>query len=880
MWTPPSARGWASMAELIGDAAEVFLWGPSQRQALAASAPEQLTAALNPRLREAGWAVLLTWPTLGRYEWPSVLEAVGVQAEPPARALQEVLLRAAEAFERLPRDLRVALGALLGAEAWPPGLPRPEEVASPSAALALLARLIGHKGPPRKSEPEPSLAEDLPALVEGVFSPGGALSQAHPRFEFRATQQQMAVACAEALVREEVLVAEAGTGTGKSLAYLVPAALWAMAGQSPVVIATCTRNLQDQLAEQEVPIVRRALGGKLTATVVKGRSNYACLRLAFGLLEDVAMAVMPDERLLGGFLASWLVQDDYGDLEGLSPELAEFLPGLRRAIEAVRAHHYRCIKAAPGGCPYSRLCALQRLKTSASRSHLIITNQAMLLADVTHDVLPDYRDLVIDEAHHLEETATGALLVEITATSLLQRAEHLGGEGDSADVPTALTRALRVLEGPDEHYQAQVAYWREVADQWVLRVEALEAAVLKLLRVNPQRPPEDPKQVRVTEEVWYSEAWRAVDEALGDLDALARDAAERLETLATELAELARAEGKQEEISGPVGDLLATVGSLGDVAEAIEQVTAETPGYVVWAEARAARSGRGPGELRWALYSAPVDVAEALNEMLLDRCRSLVLTGATLSTEGSFDFFRLQCGLDLQAHRLVELALPSPFDWARQLLVCLPTDLPDPRDSRHADAVIEVLARLARLSGGGVLGLFTARQRMLRAYEQLAPRIKKLGLTLLAQDVSGERWWLLEQMRADPSTVLLGVRSLWEGVDVPGHHLRCVVLEKLPFAVPDDPLVAARMEYLQRLGLEPYNHYYVPQALRIMRQGVGRLIRTANDRGVVFVLDPRVHRRSYGRRFVRSLPPGRQLSASVDECLATTARWLAEGEEL
>jgi Rad3-related DNA helicase len=221
--------------------------------------------------------------------------------------------------------------------------------------------------------------------------------------------------------------------------------------------------------------------------------------------------------------------------------------------------------------------------------------------------------------------------------------------------------------------------------------------------------------------------------------------------------------------------------------------------------------------------------------------------------------------------------LPSPFDWQRQLLLCLPTDLPDPGAEEHDEVVIETIAQLARISGGGLLVLFTARQRMLAAYEALRQRLDALGLPVLCQDVSGERWWLLEHMRADERTVLLGVRSLWEGVDVPGQNLRCVLVEKLPFAVPDDPRVAARMEYLAKLGVDPYQNYYVPAAIRALRQGVGRLVRTSTDKGVVFLMDARIHHRAYGRRFISSLPPATKITAELAECLAAAAEWFSEG---
>jgi ATP-dependent DNA helicase DinG len=292
---------------------------------------------------------------------------------------------------------------------------------------------------------------------------------------------------------------------------------------------------------------------------------------------------------------------------------------------------------------------------------------------------------------------------------------------------------------------------------------------------------------------------------------------------------------------------------------------------VAWAEAQRER-----GSWRWALSAAPIDVGAALGEKLYSKCRGLVLTGAALTVDKTFGFYRRACGLDAQSQRTMELQVPSPFDWENQLLLLMPKDLPDPGSPAHAKAVTEAIRRLAELSGGGLLALFTSKRRMIDAYEALAKPLRAKGMTVLCQDVSGERWWLMDQMRSDDRTVVLGVRSLWEGVDVPGRHLRCVVVEKLPFSVPDDPLVEARMKHLEEQGEDAYMSYYVPEAIRALRQGVGRVIRTTHDRGVVLLMDPRVWTRSYGRMVTRSLPPATVKRGGFEECLTAAAKWLAQ----
>jgi len=878
---PLRASAWHQLAPLVERAGALLVYGPLERDALERHAPEALYRLWRPLVQEVAPAALLVWPCLPHYRWPAVLDATGIPHRHEAEALRALARAATGAFQELPDDLPALLGALLGQRFRPAWFPWPAASLTPAACHNLFSRLLADKPLPGRTPLEPEAADDMAAVVQKLFGPDGRLADAHPRFEYRESQRDLAVAAARAFQQEEVLLAEAGTGTGKSLAYLVPAALWAVAGHRPVVVATYTRNLQDQLWARELPVVRGALDRDINATVVKGRSNYACVRLVLRLVDEATRTLMPAERWVAVFLVSWLLQADQADLEALSPEAAEILPGLAQALDDTRAHYWRCLRGAPGGCQDGQVCALRRLRASAARSDLIITNQAMLLADAERDVLSDYTDAVIDEAHHLEEAATNALTLEVSAYRLWEAGRLLGGGGEGRDVPTSLIAAARRLNDSSGRWAAEAGRWSDRAAVWLGYSGALGDAVLDLIGVDPISPAEFAER-RVTEEVWQTDKWRAVQHSARILQQAAVESSLQVQGLTAELQQQAQSAGALDPIANTLGDLMSVSLSLDELGQTLAQLLLEQMGRVVWAESYPAPAGTGRfvAERRWALYSAPVDVADPLNELLFDRCRGVVLTGATLSVDERFDFYRLQCGLDRQSHRLVEMVLPSPFDWERQLLVCLPNDLPDPGGPQHADAVIQTIARLAQISDGGVLALFTARQRMLAAYEALRRPLADLGLSLLCQDVSGERWWLLEQMRANDRTVLLGVRSLWEGVDVPGHHLRCVVVEKLPFAVPDDPLVAARMEYLARLGIEAYHGYYIPEAIRALRQGAGRLIRTADDRGVVFLLDPRVHRRGYGQRFIRALPPGRRVSARLERCLEAAAQWFSGGEGL
>jgi len=293
--------------------------------------------------------------------------------------------------------------------------------------------------------------------------------------------------------------------------------------------------------------------------------------------------------------------------------------------------------------------------------------------------------------------------------------------------------------------------------------------------------------------------------------------------------------------------------------------------YVTWAEA-----WERQGRVGWSMRAAPVDVGPLLRELFYDRKTAVVFTSATLSVEGDFAHFRRRLGLDRSQHGLRAESYPSPFQLTEQLLLCVARDMPDPRQPDFDERVTEALGEICRLAQGGTLALFTSRARMEAAFAELEDELADEGLRPLCQELSGPRWWLLDQLRQHPETVLFGLKSFLEGVDVPGSALRCVVLCKLPFAVPDDPIVAARMEAIERRGGNPMGQYYFPEAILGFKQGIGRLIRRKTDRGIVMVLDPRLVTRSYGGRFFRSIQRCALVREGLEVCLDRAREWLGD----
>ncbi|MBC7287481.1 MAG: hypothetical protein H5T86_05430 [Armatimonadetes bacterium] len=853
--------GSPEFARLVHECGRVFVYGPADVQALREACPPPVRKDLAQRLTTLYPATLITFPTLPSFSLMAVAKALGVSTPDPARTLRKLAEAVANAFASLSPALRTLLGAVLGPEARPDWLDWPAEVLSGREILVLAWREVARRQREKRQGQavSGSVGGELKRTVEAIFSEGGALSDAHPRFEYRPAQRELAEAVAAALEQGRILVAEAGTGTGKSLAYLVPAALWAHMGHRPVVVATFTRALQDQLARHELPVVSRAIGRQVRAVVVKGRANYPCMRLLLRRIVSAADSPIFDDRLCAAFLLSWLLQADVPDIEALSPEIGQYIAGFAAAVDSVRAHYWQCLRPR-AACDFESVCILRHLRIIADRSDIIITNHAVLAADVEHDLLPQYDSVIIDEAHHLEDAITSAFTVELSGT-MLARLSDLAGATDRQPGVRGVLLGLAHRDSGAE-WAPSAGAWTEWLEDWELAVRALDSAVGALVAAWVREPDETVSlAIDLTEAT--SEQWDEVADLMQQVAAVAAAGAETLYAWADEL------KGDKASSGQDAGELLTVANALGELVQIVEHILQAGEGTVRWLECPS-----GSPDRDWRICVAPISVGGLLKRTLYDRRRTIAMTGATLSTDGSLAFFKARCGLDQAGRDVVELTVPSPFDWQRQLLVCVPNDVPEPGEDAHASVVINCIAQLAIESGGGLLALFTSRQRMHAAHESIKKALAGRKLRLLCQDISGERWWLLEQMRADQSTVVLGVRSFWEGIDVPGYHLRCVVVEKLPFAVPDDPLVAARVAQIDAAGRNGYQEYYVPDAIRALRQGVGRLVRTATDHGVVFILDPRVLTRSYGRRFLRSLPPATFKIGPLRECLRAAADWL------
>jgi ATP-dependent DNA helicase DinG len=647
-------------------------------------------------------------------------------------------------------------------------------------------------------------AATLEARVAAVFAPGGPLTRAVSDFEPRHGQARMAAAVARVIERGGVALTEAGTGTGKTLAYLIPAVL----SRRRILVSTGTKNLQEQVYLKDVPAVRKALGVPFTATCMKGRANYLCLHRLDEASRDSASTA---HDMYLPILREWAARTESGDRAELE-DVPEDLP----VWNDVSATAETCLGTE---CPRYDECFVTRMRQRAAESDVVIVNHHLLCADAAvrqsdyGEVIPASHVAIIDEAHQLEDVATQYFGFSVSNYRLedlardAERALHRRPGLERAD-RDGIIKAIERLRERAEEFFVELTFAHRSGD----RPRGEER-----VRVNPG--------------------------SLGVLDHPAAQLTGALDLIESTLALLANRDGNATDAGGDVADQAEELRTLarraGDIRTELRfLLRAGDPTYVYFVEFR----GRGT-----FLRASPIDVSGIVRELLIDRMHATVLTSATLTVDGRFDYIRGRLGVE----ECEELRLPSEFDFARQAILYLPPHMPDPRSPEFVTAagaqVIEILKR----THGRAFVLFTS-YAALRAVQAIAEMA--LSYPIFVQG-SAPRTQLLRQFRETPNAVLLATSSFWQGVDVAGEALSCVIIDKLPFASPGDPVTAARIDAIRARNGEPFEEYQVPLAILALQQGLGRLIRHRRDRGVLAVLDPRLRTKGYGRRFLGSLPP-------------------------
>jgi ATP-dependent DNA helicase DinG len=652
--------------------------------------------------------------------------------------------------------------------------------------------------------------------VVEVFSPDGPLARALPHFESRPGQVEMARTVADAFEQGGVVLAEAGTGTGKTLAYLVPAVL----SGGRVLISTGTKNLQEQIYFKDIPALRDALGINFTATYMKGRANYLCLHRLEQLVDGQSLSMGPESIFLP-MIQEWSAKTETGDraeLEDLPEDLAFW--------NSVSATAETCLGTE---CTRYDECFVTRMRQRAAESDVVVVNHHLLCADASvrqnayGEVIPSCAHAVIDEAHQLEDVATQYFGYSVSTYRVeelardIERAVESGGTA-SGMRQGELARAIERLRDRGRAFFADL----ELAHREVRRGSG-----------NSRE-----ERVRVTT-ASLAESHDTAANLIGALDIIestlavmgiqGRDTEDENSVEAPERTEAVATAEDFEALAGRATALRDELRFL---------LRANDSDFVFFVELR----GRGV-----FFRASPIDVSKIIQEVLLDRMRTTVLTSATLAVDGRFDYIRERLGIG----RAFEVRLPSEFDFSRQALLYLPARMPDPRSPEFAMAAGREVVEILRRSKGRAFVLFTS-YAMLREVQAIAEMA--LNYPLFVQGTA-PRSQLLRQFRETPHSVLLATSSFWQGVDVVGDQLSCVIIDKLPFASPADPVTGARIESIRARGGEPFDEYQVPLAILTLQQGLGRLIRHRRDRGVLAVLDPRLRTRAYGRRFVASLPP-------------------------
>jgi len=739
--------------------------------------------------------------------------------------------------------------------------------------------------------------------IAGHLLPGGTFARLMPGYESRSGQVDMTRAVTRAFNEGRHLMVEAGTGVGKSLAYLIPAAAWARLNDVPVVISTNTRNLQSQLVEKDLPLVREAIrndfgdgdSGLLRVALLKGRSNYLCLRRLAILLEHSQYELERPELRHFAETVSWSVQTPDGDLDSFA--------GSGHADPAFLSKLSSTGEECPGrSCRYCRRCFLQKARSRAAVAHVVIANHALVFSEsqMPGTALPPYSQIVFDEAHNLEEAATRHLSTEVTMTRLNQMLRRLSrGKGRrsggvlevlrshldkgavTADAETAhaLRRQIRVIKNSLEEVHGAAHRLFETLDGLVSKNR--EATRYRCVPCAGDVLPEEGGGVLAVREVCHggtfescAPEWdeRTLEDNKVALKKAVAEAAGQLLLLADALRRAS--EGELALYGDQAANVEGAAASLRIFAMDVDFVLAGTDAdHVFWAEPVARSSGTAN------LFAAPLRIGPQLAELLYRQKASVVFCSATLRVGGTFTYIGKRLGIDLiEPERIFTSVADSPFNYLTQCAALAPTFLPEPAGSSgggYAEQLSGLMLDVFTRTRGRAMGLFTSYEMMNQVAHLLEEPLRVAGIRLLVHGKNGTRDQITRIFRSGGACVLLGTHSFWEGVDVAGEALSCVVMARLPFAAVGDPIIEARSEQIEQAGGSSFREFALPQAVIRFRQGFGRLIRTRSDKGVVIVADPRVFTKNYGATFRKSLPCPLHNVTSLDDLLKRLAMLFA-----
>ncbi|NOU99169.1 ATP-dependent DNA helicase DinG [Paenibacillus planticolens] len=722
----------------------------------------------------------------------------------------------------------------------------------------------------RSASDEDGLGPSFKHFQQGLKT---ALQQKFEIFEERESQEQMIYEVEKSLRNDQHLMIEAGTGTGKSLGYLIPALYYGIKYEKKVVVSTHTINLQEQLRERDIPLLKEIFPVPFKAAVLKGRSHYLCLRKFETKLTTRDYENGKEDPLTAAQMVVWLSETEYGDEEELhfGNKGAQFWYSVASDTDS-------CLNRM---CPWYKKCFYHRARNDANTADVVITNHSLLFTDMKAEnrLLPAYKHLVIDEAHHFEEVASKHLGIELHSSAMYHSLTWLYKDNRSGQLPMLRFR----LQKADEQ-QERAAAWSHTIDGLFPKIvqmkedwERLSESLYELLssKSDPSQTENSTYVLRMKPETLPNN-WHELLTMEDNIYLNANDLLRTLDKLLSDVKEHQEAFGVQ----GLVTDLNGTVKELYEHRDALHFfMKMADEGYVYWMEAGTYAKAKS-----LQLISVPTDVSGLLQQHFFETKDSIIMTSATLSVNKSFQYSADQLGLvipqDEESGKLKTVQLPSPFNYREQALVVIPRDFPTIKgagDPVFIASLIESLSEVAIVTKGRMLILFTSNRMLKQIYAGMKDYLKPYGITVLGQGVdSGNRSKLTRMFQDNKMCVLLGTSSFWEGVDIPGDALSCLAIIRLPFQPPNHPLVEAKCENIKKRNENPFMKFSVPQAVIRFKQGFGRLVRRASDKGIVIIYDTRVIETFYGKHFLYSLPGPKIEHMKTEQMLPRIEQWMGE----
>jgi ATP-dependent DNA helicase DinG len=702
-------------------------------------------------------------------------------------------------------------------------------------------------------EKEKKREEPIIVNFESLMSSDGPIACNINNYTFRQEQLEMLLTVQTGFCDSKHIVIEAGTGTGKSLAYLLPAIVWATSEKQKVVVSTHTINLQEQLWYKDLPIIKDATGLIFDSALVKGRNNYLCLRRWQAKMNECQLMDRQETEFYLKTLI-WLTHTETGDKSEINLNFNQ-----ARSWNEVGSEQDTCFGVA---CSFfHRGCYVIRAKKKAEMADIVVTNHSLLMADLrlNNILLPNYEYLIIDEAHHLEKSATEQLGWSVELSSiryLLITLNRKFGDGSS---PGLLNQLRHILKNSKHYLEEDCIKIDSFINDAHERISLINDAIIEIesflkqfimCKTNNDCVDEQLQVLRLRDEYRAEETWSIFKTTKENL-------LNRISSLSTALnrinSKIESMEGEsQKKLLSVAKDFESMIGKFSDLATNLNSLFSESNEYVYWVEIEKGIRN----DIR--IKGAPISVSQLLFDGLLNKKKSVIMTSATITVNGRFEHFIERIGLEaFEKDKVITKNYESPFDYSQQSLLCAVRDLPDPGladELDYIDGISPIITDISKVFNGKTLVLFTSHKMLKAVYGKIKHSLSLEGIDLLGHGIDGGRTRLTNEFKRGGKKVLLGASSFWEGVDLPGDELKCVIIVRLPFTPPNIPIVEARIEELTRKNKDAFKNYSLPEAVIKFRQGFGRLIRSEIDEGIVVVLDRRIVEKRYGRYFLNSLP--------------------------